>query len=290
MEGLIHVRPGFGGFNFPYEKADVVFVGAPLDATSSYRSGYRTAPSKIREASTNLETYLMSVGLDVFEKLNVSDLGDLVMTPTDIEASGKRITEIVKKVGGDGKIPILLGGEHTITYFPLKVFRDAFVIHFDAHRDLRDEYADAKLCHATVMRRVLDILAPDQIVQLGVRSCSKEEAEYAEEAKIEAYTSEDLKENLENIAKEVAGKAVDKKVYLSIDLDVLDPAYAPGVATPEPGGISTMELMKLIRLFGDLDLVGCDIVELVPPHDDGTTAFAAARVAYEILGVIAKNK
>ncbi len=290
MEGLIQVRPGFGGFNFPYEKADAVFVGAPLDATSSYRTGYKFAPTKIRDASMNLETYLMSMGLDVFEKLNVSDLGDLIMIPSDMDGSGGRITETVKKIKTDRKIPIVLGGEHTITYFSLKAFKDVFVIHLDAHRDLRNEYMGYSLGHATVMRRALDTLPPENLVQLGVRSCSKEEAEFAEEARIEAYNSEELKENLENIAKEVAGKAVDKKVYLSIDLDVLDPAFAPGVATPEPGGISTMELMKLIRIFGGLDLVGCDIVELVPPHDDGTTAFAAARVAYEILGTIAKTK
>jgi len=290
FEELTPVRPGFGGFDFPYEKSQVVFLGVPLDITSSYRPGYRFAPAKIREASANIETYVMSAGVDVFEKLNISDLGDIVITPTDLKLTGEKITRVVKKILHDGKIPAVMGGEHTISYFVLKAFDDVTVIHLDAHRDLRDEYLGDRLCHATVMRRVLDQLPADRLIQLGVRSCSKDEAEFAENSGIRAYTSEHLIKEPEKIIANVKKIVKNSEVYLSIDLDVLDPAFAPGVSTPEPGGISTVELLRLLRELGKLNISGFDVVELVPPHDDGTTSFVAARIIYELLAALGSKK
>ena len=290
MQTLTPVRPGFGGFDEPYDRANVIFMGVPLDVTSSYRSGYRFGPARIREASANLETYLMSAELDVFERLNISDLGDIVITPTDLKATGERVTKLVRRVSDEGKMPALLGGEHTLTYFALQAFEDVFVIQLDAHRDLRDEYMGDRLCHSTVMRRVLDSLPPERLLQIGIRSCSKEEAEFAQEARVATYTSEQVTDNMSEIiakAKELAGNS---RVYLTIDLDVLDPAFAPGVATPEPGGPSTVEVLRLIRELGKLNVVAFDVVELVPPHDDGTTAFAAAKIIYELLAAIASSK
>lgn len=288
-EYLTPVRPGFGGFDEPYDRANVVFIGVPLDVTSSYRSGCRFGPARIREASANLETYLTSAGLDVFERLNISDLGDLTITPSDLTATGKRISQAVKKVHGDGKMPVLLGGEHTLTYFALQSFRDVFVVHLDAHRDLREEYLGDRVCHATVMRRVLDHLPPERLLQVGIRSCSKEEAEFARKAKIKAYTAEHVIDDAPRIVAEARRLAGNSRVYLTIDMDVLDPAFAPGVATPEPGGPSTVELLRLIRELGKLNIWAFDVVELVPPHDDGTTAFAAAKIIYELLAAIASS-
>jgi len=290
MEELIKVSPGFGGFDFPYERADVVFLGVPLDVTSSYRSGYRFAPVRIREASANMETYLPEFDLDVFEELNIADLGDIIPTPTNLAATGERIEKTIKRVVGDGKFPIILGGEHTITYFTTKVFDDFFLIHLDAHRDLREEYLGDRLCHATVVRRILDELPSENVIQLGIRSCSKEEAEFARERKIKSYSAEAVGENLDKILNEVVETVEKRPVYLTVDIDVLDPAFAPGVATPEPGGLTTIELLRLIRGFEKLNLVGCDVVELVPPYDNGNTAFVAARVVYEVLGILAKWK
>lgn len=287
---LIHVRPGFGGFDSPYEKADVVFFGAPMDVTSSYRPGYRFAPTKIREASVNLETYIMSAGVDVFEKLNITDLGDVIITPTDLEQTGKRITRTVKGILRDEKMPVMMGGEHTVSYFTLKAFDDAFIIHLDAHMDLRDEYLGDKLSHATFMRRVLDRIPPDRLVQIGVRSCSKEEAEFAKDSEIVAYTAEQTIDEPKRIISDVKKLAGSSKVYLTIDLDVLDPAFAPGVSTPEPGGLSTVELLRLLRELGKLNLSAFDVVELVPPHDDGTTSFVAARIIYELLAMIGSKR
>lgn len=289
MEWLTPVKPGFGGFDEPYERANVVFVGVPLDITSSYRSGYRFGPARIREASANLETYLMAAGLDVFERLNISDLGDLEVTPTDLKATGERILRTVQRIKGDEKMPVLLGGEHTLTYFAAQAFDDVFVVQLDAHRDLRDEYLGDKICHATVMRRVLDFLPPERLVQVGVRSCSKEEAEFAREAKILAYSSEQVIDDASRIIAEVRKLVGKARVYLTIDLDVLDPAFAPGVATPEPGGPSTVEISRLVRELGKLNICAFDVVELVPPHDDGTATFAAAKIIYELLAAIASS-
>jgi len=280
------VKPGFGGFDEPYERAKVVFMGVPLDITSSHRTGMRFAPAKIREASVNLETYLMSAELDVFEKLGIADLGDLVLVYRDMNATGERIERAVRKLRDEDKIPALLGGEHTLTYFSSRVFEDAFIVQLDAHRDLRDEYLDDKLCHATVMRRVLDKMPTERLLQVGIRSCSKEEAEFARSAGLQAYTTEQVLENSQRIASEIRKRVGNARVYLSIDLDVLDPAFAPGVSTPEPGGLSTLDVLKLVRELGKLNICGFDVVELAAPHDNGETAFAAAKIIYELLAAM----
>jgi len=287
---IIPVRPGFGGFDEPYERADVVFVGVPLDVTSSYRPGYKFAPAKIREASANLETYLPYFKLDVFEKLNISDLGDIVVVPTDFAETGRRISSVVNKITSAGKLPAVLGGEHTITYFCMKAIGDAFLLQLDAHRDMRDEYMGDRLCHATVVRRILDFLPPDRVIQVGVRSCSKEEAEAFSGASPRVYSSEDVLRDPDKVAGEVEKEIGGSPVYLSVDLDILDPAYAPGVATPEPGGISSTDLLRLLRRFGKLNLKGFDIVELTPSYDNDNTAFAAARGVYEVLGAMASKR
>ncbi|MEW6222850.1 MAG: agmatinase [Candidatus Hadarchaeota archaeon] len=289
LDQILHIRPGFGGFDFTYEKSDVVFLGVPMDMTSSYRSGYRFAPAKIREASANLETYVPSVGVDVFETLNITDLGDLILVPTDMEESGRRIADVVKEISKDGKLPFLLGGEHTLSYFSAKALGSGFVVHLDAHRDLRDDYMGNKVCHATVMRRILDFLPPDRLVQIGVRSWSKEEAEFLDKNSITSFSPSDVMDDPIKVARDVEELAMDRKVYITIDLDIVDPAFAPGVATPEPGGPSTFQVMQLLKGLGGLNLAGCDVVELVPPHDDGTTAFVAARLIYELLGAISKE-
>jgi agmatinase len=287
---LVKISPGFGGFDLPYEKANVVFIGVPLDVSSSYRPGYRFAPTKIREASANLETFIPSVGVDVFEALNITDIGDLILASTDILETGRRIAEAVSRVTADGKFPFILGGEHTVTVFSSGVFRDAFIVQLDAHRDLRDEYMGDRICHATVMRRILERVSPDRVVQLGVRSWSKDEEEWLRGRGIRAYTAEEVSADPGGVAREVERAIGDGRVYLTIDLDVLDPAFAPAVSTPEPGGISVTDALKLLRRIGRLNLAGADLVELVPQYDSGASAFAATRLIYELLAALAKRK
>ena len=288
-ENLREVRPGFGGFDEPYKVAEVVFVGVPLDLTSSYRPGSRFAPARIREASMNLESYVMP-RLDVFERLHISDIGDLDLLGADVETSGGRIEEVVRKLREDGKIPAMLGGEHTLTYFALKTFDDVFVLQLDAHRDLRDEFRGEALCHATFMRRVLESIPPERLIQIGTRSCSKEEEEFARGSELHTFTTEDVLEDPLEMMERVRKLVGEAPVYLTVDLDVLDPAFAPAVATPEPGGLTTLDLLKIVRGLEGLNIRGFDVVEFTPPYDNGTTAFVAARIIYEILAAMAGSR
>jgi agmatinase len=280
---FVSVRPGFGGLEGSYEEARVVFLGIPLDSTSSYRSGSRFAPSRIREASLNLETHLMSLGVELAERGGIADLGDLLLS-SDLAEDGRRVEEAVRGILEDGKLPALLGGEHTLTLFSLAAFGDVYLLQLDAHRDLREEYLGSRINHATVMRRVLDRVGPERLIQLGVRSCSSEEAEFGKG--IRFYTTEQLLEEGESVLREVRREVGSSPVYLTLDLDVLDPAFAPAVSTPEPGGLSTLDLLRILRGLRGLNLKGFDVVEVVPPFDTGITAFAAARAIYELLGIL----
>ena len=280
---FVSVRPGFGGLEGSYEEARVVFLGIPLDSTSSYRSGSRFAPSRIREASLNLETHLMSLGVELAERGGIADLGDLLLS-SDLAEDGRRVEEAVRGILEDGKLPALLGGEHTLTLFSLAAFGDVYLLQLDAHRDLREEYLGSRINHATVMRRVLDRMGPERLIQLGVRSCSSEEAEFGKG--IRFYTTEQLLEEGESVLREVRREVGSSPVYLTLDLDVLDPAFAPAVSTPEPGGLSTLDLLRILRGLRGLNLRGFDVVEVVPPFDTGITAFAAARAIYELLGIL----
>jgi agmatinase len=282
---FVSVKPGFGGLEGPYEQARVVFLGIPLDSTSSYRSGARFAPSRIREASLNLETHLMSLGVELAERGGIADLGDLLLS-SELGEDGRRIEEAVGGILEDGKLPALLGGEHTLTLFSLAAFGEVYLLQLDAHRDLREEYLGSRINHATVMRRVLDRMEPERLIQLGVRSCSSEEAEFGKRKGVRFYTTEQLLEEGEGILREVRREVGSSPVYLTLDLDVLDPAFAPAVSTPEPGGLSTLDLLRILRGLRGLNLRGFDVVEVVPPFDTGATAFAAARAIYELLGVL----
>lgn len=286
FENVREVRPGFGGFDEPYEVAEVAFVGVPLDLTSSYRSGTRFAPARIREASMNLESYLMP-RLDVFEHLHISDIGNLDLVGAGMEVLGERTEEIARKLREDGKIPAFLGGEHTLTYFTLKAFDDIFVLQLDAHRDLRNEFRGESLCHATFMRRVIEDMPPERLIQIGTRSCSKEEEEFARGSKLHTITTDDVIEDPLGMTERVREMVGGAPVYLTVDLDVLDPAFAPAVLTPEPGGLTTLDLLKIVRGLGDLNIHGFDVVEFTPPYDNGTTGLVAAKIIYEILAALA---
>ncbi|MEM2282835.1 MAG: agmatinase [Candidatus Hadarchaeales archaeon] len=277
----VPVKPPFGGFESTYESSQVAVMGVPLDLTSTYRSGSRFAPQRIREASFNLETYIPSAGADVFEKLQTSDLGDLWLPP-DLQEAGKLIEGEVRRVLGDGKLPLLLGGEHTLTYFACRAARPDFVLYLDAHADLREEWAGQTLCHATVARRLLEFLPPTRLLLVGLRSLSREEMDFIRGTGLLPVYADRFSDPLQlgrKVKEECSGK-----VYLSLDMDLLDPAFAPGVSCPEPGGISTSQLLEFLRGLRGVSLCGVDVVEVCPPFDSGNCAsFAAARAIYELL-------
>ncbi|MBO8129748.1 MAG: agmatinase [Peptococcaceae bacterium] len=264
-----------------YQGASIILVGAPLDATVSFRPGTRFGPRAIREMSYCLEEYSPDLGHDLGE-VSFYDAGDLVFPLGYLDACLATIETAAEKVLGDGKLPVFLGGEHLIT-LPLvkaaaRYHPDLAVIQLDAHADLRDEYLGARLSHATVMRRVVEVVGPENVIQLGIRSAVREEVQYAGDNTLLFF--HEVVSVLEDLLPSLRGRPV----YVTIDIDIADPAYAPGVGTPEPGGIEARELLQAVYFLYELNVIGLDLVEVNPAYDHrGQTALLAAKVLREAI-------
>ena len=284
----------FSGFQKPFEKADYIILGVPFDVTSTYRTGARFGPNAIRLASLNIETYSFRTGIDV-EDLKLHDLGDLHIS-TDTEKTLERIALVIKDMLDAGKIPVTIGGEHTITLGVIKGLGEkaskTAIVSFDAHLDLRHEFMDLKLSHTTFMRRINEQMKPAKIIEVGTRAVCKEELAYAKKAGVEFFTTQQIRrEGSEKIAKQLREKlAKYKNVYLSIDMDVLDPAYAPAVQNPEPEGLEPHALLDILSSICDKRLVGFDVVEVAPNYDSGVSAIQAAKVMFEVLCQMEKSR
>jgi agmatinase len=277
----------FGGFQIPFEKADYIVFGVPFDVTSTYRTGARFGPNAIRQASLNIETYSFHTSIDV-EDLKLHDLGDLHVS-ADTAKTLEKIELVVKDLLKIGKISVTIGGEHTITLGCIKGLgrkaEKTAILSFDAHLDLRDEFMDLKLSHTTFLRRINEQAKPAKIIEVGTRAVCKEELAYAKKAGIEFFTALQIrKEGSERIANKLKEKIVENEnVYLSIDMDVLDPAYAPAVQNPEPDGIDTHTLIDILGCVCDKRVAGFDLVEVAPNYDQGVSAIQAAGLIFEIL-------
>ncbi len=260
------------------DDAQVILLGVPLDLTSSLRMGTREGPQQIREASPGLEEFSMALRRDLRE-VAFYDQGDLELSPGDLSGSLKRIGAAGAEILGARKRFFALGGEHLITLPLVEVLLahhpDLILVHFDAHADLADTYAGERLTHATVMRRLAELLGPGRLIQCGIRSATAEELQFATghtrilEGGPEALTS--VRPLLEG-----------RPVYVSVDIDVMDPAFAPGVSTPEAGGWSSRDIFEALALLDGLRVVGMDLVEVCPPYDpSGVTSFLAAKIVRE---------
>ena len=266
-----------------YEESEFILFGVPFDATVSFRPGARFAPMEIRRASENIEFSSLS-------GIRLADVGDLSLT-NSVTWMLKRVSRIVGEILSDGKTPIILGGEHTLTLASaLKVCkRGGGLIVLDAHLDLRDEFMDTRLNHTTWLRRLLERFEDLKMMIIGVREASSDLTDYAEKKRIKI-----LKAN--RIMKEYVGsiKAVKdyvstlNEVYLSIDMDVLDPAYAPGVSNPEPCGLSPTMVREIVEEICSIKLGGLDVVEVNPLFDFGQTSCYAAYFIYTALARNAK--
>ena len=275
----------FGGIDKKTEEAKYVVIGVPFDFTSTYRPGSRFAPSAIREASQNLETYCLRNGLDV-EDLSIGDIGDLDIIE-DVEGTLQRLQLVLKEILDAEKNPIVLGGEHTVTYGCVKAFNDVAVISFDAHMDLRDEYLGSKLSHATFMRRLCEQLGSETIVEVGVRAVCREELNFAEKTGLKYVTSLDIMRSVKDINKEIKDVLSSfSQVYVTIDMDVLDPAYAPGVGNPVPEGLSPTTLLDILQNICDYNVVGFDVVEVAPQYDSGITSLQASHIVFNMVAFI----
>jgi agmatinase len=277
----------FSGVQRTFEQADYVVFGVPFDVTSTYRTGARFGPNAIRQASLNIETCSLRSGIDV-EDVALHDAGDL-----HVSTDPKKTVDMVRLVVGDivaaGKKPVAIGGEHTITLGVMKGLADrakkTAIVSFDAHLDLREEYLGLTLSHTTFMQLISEEVKPAKIIEIGTRAVCKEELAYAKKAGIDFFTSHQIrKQGAEQVTRKLMEKlAPFKNVYLSIDMDVLDPAYAPAVQNPEPEGVDTSTLIDIACALCDKRVVGFDVLEIAPIYDQGVSAITAAKVIFEIL-------
>jgi len=280
------------GLQKPFGEADYVVLGVPFDVTSTYRTGARFGPNAIRQASLNIETYSFRVGMDI-EDLRLHDLGDLHVSMST-EKTLERIELVVREILEAGKTPVAIGGEHTITLGIVKGLggraSKTAVVSFDAHLDLRDEFMGLKVSHTTFMRRMDEDVKPAKIVEVGTRAVCKEELAYARKAGIEFFTAQQIRsDGGEQIVKRLKKKLAEYKiVYLSIDMDVLDPAFVPAVQNPEPEGLEPHTLLDILCGLCDNRVMGFDVVEVAPNYDQGVSAIQAAKTIFEVLCCLEK--
>lgn len=283
----------FSGLQKPFDQAKYVIFGVPFDTTSTYRTGARFGPNAIRQASLNIETYSFRSGIDV-EDLALYDAGDLHVS-TDAKKTNDMTKLVVEDILAAGKMPVALGGEHTITLgiakgLGAKAKKTAFVS-FDAHLDLRQEFLGLTLSHTTFMQLISEQVKPAKIIEVGTRSVCKDELAYAKKAGVEFFTSQQIiKQDSEQIVKQLKEKlAPYENVYLTVDLDILDPAFAPAVQNPEAEGINTTALLDIVCALCDKRVIGFDVLEIVPTYDQGISAIVAARVLFEMLCQLEKS-
>jgi len=271
----------FIGCDCEYQDAEFVLFGAPFDGTASFRPGARFAPQAMRLNSRDgLETYSPYQDKDLAD-IRVCDIGDLQFAFGNPAAVLDIITQTTKTIVADGKIPVMIGGEHLVSLGAIRAlaekYSDLHIIHLDAHADLRNEYLGEKLSHATVMRRIWDIVGDGKIFQYGIRSGEKAELVWG---KSHIYTHMFDCNDIETALKKTAGKPI----YLSIDLDVLDPSVFSGTGTPEAGGIQFSDLIITLLKMSNSVIVGADINELCPHYDrSGVSTLVACKVLRELL-------
>ncbi len=272
----------FIGCDKAFDESDIVMFGAPFDGTSSYRPGSRFAPNKIRIDSYGLETYSLYMDKDIEDK-QIHDAGDLDFTFGNKYAVLDMIKEYTQFLLTNEKKPFMIGGEHLVT-LPVvsslyEKHKDLVLLHFDAHTDLRLDYMGEELSHATVIKQIWNFMGDEKIFQFGIRSGLREEFQWAMEGNhtfINKFNCEKLNEIITKIG--------EKPVYVTIDLDILDPSIFPGTGTPEPGGISFKELQEVIKSLSPLNIVGADVVELSPDYDpSGVSTAVASKVIRELL-------
>ena len=270
----------FIGCDKSYSEAATVLFGVPFDSTTSYRPGTRFASKSIRAESYAIETYSPYQDKDM-EDINVFDGGDLELSIGDTVTVLSQIESYVEQLLQDNKQPVMIGGEHLVTLPAVSAvhrhYPDLHVIHFDAHADLRNDYLGVKLSHATVMRRVWELLGDGKIYQFGIRSGDRSEFLWGNR---HVCTQKFNFNGIDDVVKKVK----DKPVYFTLDIDVLDPSILPGTGTPEAGGVSFNELLNAIYQLRDLNIVGFDLVELSPVYDtSGASTAVACKLLRELL-------
>jgi agmatinase len=293
-------QPRFAGiptlFRLPHipeaDRLDVALIGVPYDGGTSYRTGPRMGPRHVREQSAIIRPYNPVLKVSPFSHLRVADYGDLSVNPISIEDTYDRITKGLKPVLDAGAIPICVGGDHSILLPILRAIHAAHgpvaLVQFDAHSDTWDQYWGMKYSHGTPVRRAIEeqLLDEDHILQVGLRGqlYSEDDMSYCHEHNIRIVTAEEFHEHGMELVREKLKGFEDRKVYFTLDIDVVDPAFAPGTGTPQVGGFTSDQILRLVRALRGLNLVGCDLVEVSPQYDSAEiTSLLAANLLFEQL-------
>ncbi len=275
-----------------YESARYAIFGVPFDGTSSYRSGSRWAPDAMRKASENFETYNSYFDVDL-QDLQIHDAGNIEHY-SSVDLMLEEITFDVQPIVNDGKVLIMMGGEHSLTLPCVKACAekagdDFGVLVLDAHFDLREDYGGIKNNHACVSRNIIEEVT-DNYVSIGVRSGPKEEWVFAKDNDIKYFTSDDVREmGIKPVIAEALEYLDCKQIYLSLDMDALDPSFAPGLGTPEPFGLTDLDVREVIRILAPMT-IGFDVMEIAPEYDNGQSALLGTKLLREFIAAHAASE
>ncbi|MGR3598937.1 MAG: agmatinase [Heliomarina sp.] len=275
---------------------DVALLGIPMDIGTSWRSGTRFGPKQIRAESAMIRPYNMATGAAPFDHLQIADIGDLAINTFSLSDTIRIITETYDAMLSNDLIPVAMGGDHTMTLPILrsiaKKHGPVALVHVDAHADVNDEMFGEKEAHGTVFRRAYEegLLQADKVYQIGLRGTGYAATDFTEAQGwgFQIFQAHELwGRSLDQLGAEIRRDIGDRPVYITYDIDSLDPAYAPGTGTPEIGGLTTPQALQLIRALRGASIVGCDLVEVSPPYDtSGNTALTAANLIYEMLCIL----
>ncbi|MBO8143265.1 MAG: agmatinase [Thermodesulfobacterium sp.] len=273
-----------------HPEAKVALIPAPLEVTTSWQKGTKEAPTEILKVSPNLEFFDEETNLEPQEVLGFFTY-PVPELPFDIKKALDLISENVRETLKEKKFPVVIGGEHTVTLGSVKVLKEFYknlkILHLDAHLDLREEYLGSSISHATVMRRIYEMGIP--VLSVGVRTLCKEEYEFIKKVKFPVLWMKELKENWEEGIKKLENFVKEGEIYLSLDVDVFDPSLAPGVGTPEPGGLDWYEFLQILKLVVRYNLIGMDIVEVKPSSGNAITEYLAAKIIFKVSSYLAKK-
>jgi len=269
-----------------FKDASFVIFGVPYAKNSSFRRGAEKAPKEIRQASWNFETFDMRTNVDLND-IKVHDYGNLDVNNIDSGKMVEKVMVFTSSLLKEKKFPIAIGGEHSITPGVVKAFSDDIAVLFlDAHMDFRESYEKDIYNHACALRRVADYVDMKNIAVLGIRSAEKEEFNDAKQVGLFYRDAFFIRKNkISEAIKDTKSYHRDKKIYLSLDIDVVDPSYAPGTSTPEPFGLTPFDIVEIIDAFSS-QLIGFDVVEVCPPYDHGETALLSAKLIRSVIGAV----
>ena len=272
-----------------FNEAEFIIFGVPYDKTSSFRIGASEAPKEIRYASWNFETYNIETGFDL-RNVKFHDYGDLDVTNLSPKEMVKKVKEFTSTITSKNKFPIAIGGEHSITSGIIQAFpKDVAVLCLDAHMDFRQQYENEPYNHACAIRRVSDYISIKNIALFGIRSAEKEEFEEAKKQGLFFIDAFEIKKTgIKKSIEKIDGYLKNKKIYLTLDIDVIDMAYAPGTSTPEPFGLTCFDIHDCIEFFSPR-LVGFDVAEICPQYDKGQTALIAAKFIRYIIEYVSNK-